>query len=58
MSKFNEIHSVVSELKHADQGIQFMIERSLGVPRTDKMHLAYKFCSDVSTINRIKHCEF
>lgn len=56
MSKFNEIHSVVSEPQHADQGAR-LIERSLRIPRTDKMHLAHKFCSNVSTINRFKHGE-
>jgi len=58
MSKLKEIHSVVSELQHADQARGLLIERSLGVPRTDNMDLEYKLCSDVSTINRIKHGEF
>jgi hypothetical protein len=58
MSKFKEIHLVVSEVQHADQATRLLIERSLGVPLTDNMHLEYKLCSDVSTINRIKRDDF
>jgi hypothetical protein len=50
MSKFNKIHSVVSELQHADQETRLLMERSLGVPCIDNNHLEYKFCFDVSTL--------
>ena len=57
-SKFKEIHSAVSELQQTDEETRLLIEPSLGVPRTDNMHLEYKFCFDVPTINSIKHGEF